>query len=308
MTYSRSALLSIPIGKMEKGKVIQLLTNLIRFPRPPAVALRELYVRMKWASIRSYFNNPLPRALEWTGILPLRDTGPHGVTHAANSWRTLVPQISRHISRSNNKQSTVFFAICFRPQTTSCSPSGSEYYPVASIICFISSESLAGQVILSIAYGINVLPENDPYVAEAENVLRALAVSTTKEALLLDSIPWCIYYQLISKQKLIRVAVIKMPSWFPGARYKRYARKWNPIVVGAVKATYNKVESELVSVEGASSHIRLVMCLFRLPERPLPLSLQSLFRVLKRTQRRRTYGLLGPSLLQCIWVAPTLWV
>ena len=58
---------------------------------------------------------------------------------------------------------------------------------------------MAGQVILSIAYGIDVLPENDPYVAEAESVLRAVEVGTTKEALLLDLIPWCIYYYLIRK-------------------------------------------------------------------------------------------------------------
>ncbi|KAH9070992.1 cytochrome P450 [Lactarius deliciosus] len=90
---------------------------------------------------------------------------------------------------------------------------------------------MAGQVILSIAYGIDVLPENDPYVADAENVLRAAAIATTKEALLLDLIPW----------------LIKMPSWFPGARYKRYAREWRPIVVGAVKTTYNKVKSELAA-------------------------------------------------------------
>ncbi|KAH8984051.1 cytochrome P450 [Lactarius akahatsu] len=70
-------------------------------------------------------------------------------------------------------------------------------------------------------------------VADAENVLRAAAVATTKEALLLDLIPW--------------LAVIKMPSWFPGARYKRYARDWRPIVVGAVKTTYNKVKSEFVA-------------------------------------------------------------
>ena len=58
---------------------------------------------------------------------------------------------------------------------------------------------MAGQVILSIAYGIDVLPENDPYVEDAENVLRGAAFGTTMEALLLDLIPWCIYYQLIWK-------------------------------------------------------------------------------------------------------------
>ena len=168
---------------------------------------------------------------------------------------------------------------------------------------------MAGQIIMSIAYGIDVLPENDPYVADAEKVLHAIAIGTTKEALLLDSIPWCIYYQLIwhpGNWELMIFAVIKMPSWFPGARYKRYAREWYPISVEAVKTTYNKVKNELVSVEGVLLLVCIsVMCLFRPPERPLPLSLQNLYRILKKIQQRKTYGLLGPSLLQCIWVALT---
>jgi len=52
-------------------------------------------------------------------------------------------------------------------------------------------ESMAGQSILSIAYGIDVLPENDPYVENAEAMGHALAFGSTKEAALLDSIPWC---------------------------------------------------------------------------------------------------------------------
>ena len=39
---------------------------------------------------------------------------------------------------------------------------------------------------------------------------------------------------------------MKMPSWFPGARYKRYAREWYPIVAGAAKITNDKVKKELV--------------------------------------------------------------
>ncbi|KAF8263059.1 cytochrome P450 [Lactarius quietus] len=64
---------------------------------------------------------------------------------------------------------------------------------------------MAGQVIFSIAYGIDVLPENDPYVADAERVMRAAALATTMEARLLDLIPWCIYYNLfiLEARKLI---------------------------------------------------------------------------------------------------------
>ncbi|KAH8997178.1 cytochrome P450 [Lactarius hatsudake] len=90
---------------------------------------------------------------------------------------------------------------------------------------------MAGQVIFSITYGIDVLPENDPFVADAEKVLQSIAVGTSKEAMLLDSIPW----------------LIKMPSCFPGARFKRCAREWRRIVTDAVMTPYDKVKRELAS-------------------------------------------------------------
>ncbi|KAH9056871.1 cytochrome P450 [Lactarius vividus] len=36
-----------------------------------------------------------------------------------------------------------------------------------------------------------------------------------------------------------------MPNWFPGARFKRYAREYYPMVVGAVKTPYDKVKRKL---------------------------------------------------------------
>ncbi|KAI9432056.1 cytochrome P450 [Lactarius indigo] len=90
---------------------------------------------------------------------------------------------------------------------------------------------MAGQVILSITYGIDVLPENDPYIADAERLSQSVAIGTSREATLLDTIPW----------------LIKMPSCFPGARFKRYAQEWYPIVAGAVMTPYDKVKRELAS-------------------------------------------------------------
>ena len=52
---------------------------------------------------------------------------------------------------------------------------------------------MAGQVIMSVAYGIQVRPEGDPFLGGAENVLRALALGTSKEASLFDTIPWCTF-------------------------------------------------------------------------------------------------------------------
>jgi len=90
---------------------------------------------------------------------------------------------------------------------------------------------MLGQVVMSIAYGIDALPENDPYVEGAEKMMKALAVASTQEAALLDAIPW----------------LIKLPSWVPGARFKRYAQEWYPLVARAAKAPYDKVKRELAA-------------------------------------------------------------
>ena len=58
---------------------------------------------------------------------------------------------------------------------------------------------MVGQVIMSIAYGIDVLPKNDPYVEGAENMMKALFAGSTQEAAILDAIPWCIYCRVIWK-------------------------------------------------------------------------------------------------------------
>ena len=58
---------------------------------------------------------------------------------------------------------------------------------------------MVGQVIMSITYGIDVLPENDPYVEGAENMMKALFAGSTQEAAILDAIPWCIYCRVIRK-------------------------------------------------------------------------------------------------------------
>lgn len=51
--------------------------------------------------------------------------------------------------------------------------------------------SLAGSEIMRTAYGIDVLPEDDPYVVTAEAALQALAASTNAGAYLVDTLPIC---------------------------------------------------------------------------------------------------------------------
>ncbi|KAK0234561.1 cytochrome P450 [Armillaria nabsnona] len=65
---------------------------------------------------------------------------------------------------------------------------------------------LAGSTILSIAYGLEVLPENDPYILAAEAGLCSLAKAAAPGAFLVDSIP--------------------LLKYIPGATFKRKAKEW----------------------------------------------------------------------------------
>ncbi|KAI0033059.1 cytochrome P450 [Vararia minispora EC-137] len=73
---------------------------------------------------------------------------------------------------------------------------------------------MAGQVILRIAYGIDVLPQNDPFVELAEKALQSVTLATSLGGSIFDLVP-----------------ILKsMPWWVPGAGFKKEAEKWRPIV------------------------------------------------------------------------------
>ncbi|KAK1216680.1 hypothetical protein PQX77_020693 [Marasmius sp. AFHP31] len=65
----------------------------------------------------------------------------------------------------------------------------------------------AASVILSIAYGIEILPENDPHVSLAEEAVRLITAAVLPGANLVENIPLLRY----------------VPEWFPG--WKRRARE-----------------------------------------------------------------------------------
>ncbi|KAI9449573.1 cytochrome P450 [Lactarius psammicola] len=96
---------------------------------------------------------------------------------------------------------------------------------------------MAGQVILAIAYGIDVRPQGDPYVALAEKVLHAISLASSTSGGLFDLIPWLIH----------------MPHWFPGASFKREGRKWLPHVIAMVDEPYAVVQAALVDGTAKSS-------------------------------------------------------
>ncbi|KAJ7584750.1 cytochrome P450 [Mycena floridula] len=69
---------------------------------------------------------------------------------------------------------------------------------------------LAGATIMRIAYGLDVLPSNDPFIAAAEAGLTTLAKACVPGAFLVDAFP-----------------ILKhVPEWLPGAGFKRKAKEW----------------------------------------------------------------------------------
>ncbi|KAI9441768.1 cytochrome P450 [Lactarius indigo] len=88
---------------------------------------------------------------------------------------------------------------------------------------------MAGQVILAIAYGIDVRPQGDPYVALAEKALHAVSLATSMGGELFDLVPWLIY----------------MPHWFPGASLKREGRNWRHHVTAMIDEPYALVQASL---------------------------------------------------------------
>ena len=76
------------------------------------------------------------------------------------------------------------------------------------VLMFMSltpGDSMAGQIIPPVAYGIDARPEGDPYyVEDAENFLRALQIGSSHEANMFDTVTWCnalLYRHLLSSKE-----------------------------------------------------------------------------------------------------------
>ena len=80
-------------------------------------------------------------------------------------------------------------------------------FPVNRPFIFLAFLSFIGSTTLSMTYGINVRPYNDPYILIVEEAMEAAAELVIAGAFLVDILP-----------------VLKhVPSWFPGAKFQRKA-------------------------------------------------------------------------------------
>ncbi|KAI0076600.1 cytochrome P450 [Panus rudis PR-1116 ss-1] len=86
-----------------------------------------------------------------------------------------------------------------------------------------------GKIIMRIAYGIDIVAENDPYVFIAERAIEGFAAAGNSEGYLVDFFPILKY----------------VPAWFPGASFKRQAQIWKPYVTAMLENPFRHVKEKM---------------------------------------------------------------
>jgi hypothetical protein len=91
---------------------------------------------------------------------------------------------------------------------------------------------MAGETIMSVAYGITVQPKDDIYIETAEKGVRSLFLAAVPGTFLVDSIPLLKY----------------VPIWMPGADFQRKAREWRKSARNMLELPYEAAKKSIVSV------------------------------------------------------------
>lgn len=92
--------------------------------------------------------------------------------------------------------------------------------------------SMAGGTIISIAYGIEVLQENDPYIEHAERAIKPLVIAGVPGTFLVDTFP----------------ILKRVPDWIPGASFKHKAKAWRELSQAMVEVPFDAAKRKIVSI------------------------------------------------------------
>ncbi|KAJ7142243.1 cytochrome P450 [Mycena epipterygia] len=169
--------------------------------------------------------SPLPMLIdlmEWTWNLPIM---PYGNACSPRAHRRLFSQ-GFNVRASQN----------FRPQQLAATH-GLLRRLVHTPDTFRNHlRRMAAEIIISVAYGIDVLPVNDPYMAVAEQAVYASDQTAIPGRFLVDSIPLLKY----------------VPDWFPGAGFKQKAKEWKQVGRLLEELPFAEVKHQLAS--GTARH------------------------------------------------------
>jgi hypothetical protein len=89
---------------------------------------------------------------------------------------------------------------------------------------------MAGETIMSIAYGLEVQANNDPYIKTAEQGVHPLAAAAVPGAFLVDTLPFLKY----------------IPEWFPGADFKRKAKGRKKLARAMIEVPFAAAKKNIV--------------------------------------------------------------
>ena len=93
----------------------------------------------------------------------------------------------------------------------------------------LTVSSLAGSATLDIGYAIEPKRDHDPVLEAAEKGIECLSDIVNAGSYLVDSVPICECSDIRCCAKRwsdLGIAVKHIPSWFPGAGFKRQAAEW----------------------------------------------------------------------------------
>ncbi|KAJ7607903.1 cytochrome P450 [Roridomyces roridus] len=98
---------------------------------------------------------------------------------------------------------------------------------------------MAAEIVMSAAYGIDVLPVNDPYVDLAEAATDPMTRAVVPGAFLVDLIPLLRY----------------IPEWFPGAGFKRKAREWKTLAQKMQEVPFEETKRRIAESSAPHSFV-----------------------------------------------------
>ena len=89
---------------------------------------------------------------------------------------------------------------------------------------------MAGETIMSIAYGLEIQPDDDPYVKTAEQGVRPLMAAAIPGAFLVDAFPF----------------LKQVPKWFPGAGFQKKAKAWKKLARIMIEVPFAVAKKNIV--------------------------------------------------------------
>lgn len=89
-------------------------------------------------------------------------------------------------------------------------------------------------IVVRLAYGKKILSADDSYVVVAEKAIHGLLQACIPGTFWIDFLPFLKW----------------IPSWFPGAHFKRHAEEYSPYVVNLRDRSYEEVKATMASAEG----------------------------------------------------------